>query len=422
MSHPPGMERQSGRRSLTAKQAGLTLAIALLLSILAGTIELALDARAMHQEIIRDTHYRLELVHGTAAEAAFQLNPELATQVADGLFSGGHVASVTLSDDFGRAMATRQREYEPDSGWVAHALFGDILQYQQTLLYQAGPDNSPQPVGELELTLALDRLIRDFTDRSLLIFTLGVAKALAIAALLALVFHWFVTRPLLRVHAAIAGTDPRQPGRWPKPAMGRHVNDELGHLVESVDQLMLAFQQGLDQRDRLHQISTMDGLTGIANRRHFDTFIAREWQRARRNGYALSVVFIDIDHFKEFNDHYGHVAGDDTLRAIAEALTRAVNRASDLVARYGGEEFVCVLPDTDLEGALRVADHIREEIRALDIPHAHSTRSGRVTASLGVASSTPAHDDASVDELMAQADSQLYRAKRQGRDRVAAQT
>ncbi|WP_111415376.1 GGDEF domain-containing protein [Billgrantia lactosivorans] len=421
MSGPSGRRRPSGRRSLTAKQAGLTLAIALLLSFLAGVIELAVDASAMRQEIVSDTRHRLELVHGTAAEAAFQLNPELASQVVDGLFNGGRVARVAIRDDFGRTMATRQREYEPSSSWVAHALFGDILQYHQPLHYQAGVNNPPQSLGELELTLALDRLTRDFTDRSLLIFSLGVAKALAIAALLALVFHWFVTRPLLRVHAAIVNTDPRQPGRWPKPAMGRHGSDELGHLVESVDQLLQAFQRGLDQRDQLHQISTMDGLTGIANRRHFDAFIDREWHRARRHGHPLSVIFLDIDHFKEFNDHYGHVAGDDTLRAVAEALTGVIHRASDLVARYGGEEFVCVLPDTDLAGALRVARRIHEQIRALEIPHAYSTRSGRVTASLGVASGTPAPDGADYEELMAEADRQLYRAKRQGRDRVAAQ-
>ncbi|WP_234287210.1 diguanylate cyclase [Billgrantia tianxiuensis] len=422
MKHPPGMDRQPRRRSLTAKQAGLTLAIALLLSIIAGAIELALDARAMRLEIVRDTQYRLDLVHGTAAEAAFQLNTELATQVVDGLFNGGRVASVAISDDFDRIMAARQRSQTATTSWVASALFDDILHYQQTLLYQAGSGNPPQPVGELELTLALDRLTRDFTDRSLLIFTLGVAKALAIAALLALVFHWFVTRPLLKVHAAIVETDPRQPGRWPKPAMGGHDNDELGHLVESVDQLLQAFQQGLDQRDQLHQISTMDGLTGIANRRHFDAFLEREWQRAHRNGYAISIIFIDIDHFKEFNDHYGHLAGDDTLRAIAEALTRVVHRASDLVARYGGEEFVCVLPDTDLEGALRVAERVHQEIRALDIPHAHSAREGRVTASLGVASGVPAKNPAGCEELLAQADRQLYRAKHQGRDQVASQT
>jgi len=417
-----GMERQLLRRSLTAKQAGLTLAIALLLSILAGIVELALDARAMQREVQDDTRHRLDLVHGTAAEAAFQLNPELATQVVEGLFYGGAVAHVSLRDDFGRSMAERQRETDKASSRVAHALFGDILDYHQTLYYQADANASPQPVGELSLSLALDSLAHDFSQRGLLIFSLGVVKALAIAALLAVVFHWFVTRPLLKVHAAIADTDPSRPGLWPKPAMDRHANDELGHLVESVDRLLQAFQHGLDQRDQLQQISTMDGLTGIANRRHFDAFLSREWQRAQRGGHAISVIFIDIDHFKEFNDHYGHVAGDDTLRAIAKALARVVHRASDLVARYGGEEFVCVLPETDLSGAQRVAARIHQEIRALEIPHVHSTRSGRVTASLGVASSYPAQDEDGYEALLAEADHQLYRAKRQGRDRVVTQT
>ena len=193
-------------------------------------------------------------------------------------------------------------------------------------------------------------------------------------------------------------------------------------MPRCVDRLLQAFQHGLDQRDQLQQISTMDGLTGIANRRHFDAFLSREWQRAQRGGHAISVIFIDIDHFKEFNDHYGHVAGDDTLRAIAKALTRVVHRASDLVARYGGEEFVCVLPETDLSGAQRVAARIHQEIRALEIPHVHSTRSGRVTASLGVASSYPAQDEDGYEALLAEADHQLYRAKRQGRDRVVTQT
>ncbi|WP_197038429.1 GGDEF domain-containing protein [Billgrantia saliphila] len=414
-----GVGRQSHSRSLTAKQALLTLAIALLLSVLAGAIELALDARKMRQEIVHQTQYRLELVDGTAAEAAFQLNPDLANQVIEGLFGGGRVASVILRDDFGRIMAERYREYEAPSGWLTRALFGDILHYVELLEYHTGSGSLSEPVGELELTLALDSLGRDFTERSLLIFSLGVVKALAIAALLAVAFHAYITRPLLQVHDAIVNADPRQPGRWPKPAMGGHANDELGHLVESLDELLNAFQQGLEQRDRLHQISTMDGLTGIANRRRFDDFLAQEWQRAHRCGHPLSVIFLDIDHFKEFNDHYGHVAGDDTLRAMAEALTRVVNRASDLVARYGGEEFVCVLPDTDLEGARQVADRIRRAIHDLNIPHAHSTQAGRVTASLGVASAFPADGRSNREALLAQADSQLYRAKHQGRDQVA---
>ncbi|RDB42500.1 diguanylate cyclase [Halomonas sp. DQ26W] len=415
----PIRQRRPRRSSLTAKQAVLTLCIALLLSIIAGAFELALDARKMRHEVQNQTQHRLDLVHGTAAEAAFQLNPELATQVVEGLFSGGRVAHVVIRDDFGRSMALRERNVPPDSNWLAHALFGDILHYQEMLVYDLGAASPTQSVGDIEMTLAIDSLARDFMDRSLLIFSLGVFKALAIAALLVVVFHAFITRPLLKVHAAIIDTNPSQPGRWRKPDLSHHVDDELGHLVESLDELLHAFQRGLDQRDQLHQISTIDGLTGIANRRQFDSFLTDSWQRARRSGKPLSVIFIDIDRFKDFNDHYGHVAGDDTLRAIAGALAGVVTRSTDLVARYGGEEFVCVLPDTDLAGARKVAHLIRNAIRALAISHAYSDHADKVTASLGVASAVPASSALTCEQLIEQADSQLYRAKQQGRNRVA---
>ncbi|MDI5934499.1 diguanylate cyclase [Halomonas kalidii] len=406
------------RHSLTAKQAVLTLGIAMLLSILAGAIELASDARSMRQEVEHQTRHLLALVNGTAAEAAFQLNPVLAAQVAEGLWAGGHVASVTIRDDFDRVMATRERPSEAHAGWLADALFGDILHYRETLTYELGSGEPASAVGEIELSLAPGSLSRAFIDRSLLVFSLGMLKALAIAALVVVVFHVFITRPLLRVHAAIAETDPRHPGRWPKPRLERHIEDELGHLVESLDDLLNAFQHGLNQRDALHQISTLDGLTGIANRRRFDSFMADSWQRARRTRRPLSVIFLDIDNFKGFNDHYGHVSGDDTLRAVAGALTRVVTRATDLVARYGGEEFVCILPDTDLEGARRVANRIRDAILALDIPHAGSEHAEQVTASFGIACATPGDDDMSCEQLLEQADRQLYRAKHQGRDRI----
>ncbi|MFY0991827.1 diguanylate cyclase [Halomonas sp. C05BenzN] len=415
---PPAPPRSVHRHSLTAKQAVLTLGIAMLLSILAGGIELASDARSMRQEVESQTRHLLALVNGTAAEAAFQLNPDLAAQVADGLLAGGHVASVVIRDDFDRIMAARERPREANAGWLASALFGDILDYREPLSYDLGTDEPSSAVGEIELRLALDSLRRDFVDRSLLIFSLGMLKALAIAGLIVAVFHAFITRPLLRVHAAIADTDPRRPGQWPKPRLTRHAEDELGHLVESLDGLLKAFQRGLDQRDALHQISTLDGLTGIANRRRFDDFLTDSWRRARRSRRPLSVIFIDLDNFKDFNDRYGHVAGDDTLRAVAGALAGVISRSTDLVARYGGEEFVCILPDTDLEGARQVAKRIRDAILALDIPHAAPGQPGRVTASFGIASAVPADDEVSHEQLLEQADSHLYRAKHRGRDRI----
>ncbi|WP_163577589.1 GGDEF domain-containing protein [Halomonas faecis] len=407
------------RRSLNGKQAILTLLIAGLLSLVAGSIELARDAATMRDEVQSRTDHLLALIDGTAAEAAFQLNPDLARQVADGLFVGDRVAQVSLRDDFGRTMASRQRIGDDSANWLVTLLFDDILHYRRTLVYEPGQGAPTTQVGEIELTLALDSLGRDFMNRSLLVFSLSVVKALAIAALMVVAFHAFITRPLLRVHAAIIDTDPRRPGAWPKPRLGHHADDELGHLVVGLDRLLRAFQNGLDQRDQLHQISTLDGLTGIANRRRFDEFLPDAWQRARRSRQPLSLIFIDIDNFKQFNDHYGHVIGDDTLRAVASALSNTVTRATDLVARYGGEEFVCVLADTDREGARAVAGRLRDAILELAIPHAGSPHAERVTASFGIASAHPGkEDDVGFEALLERADSQLYRAKHQGRDQI----
>lgn len=414
-------QRVSRWKGITAKQAAVTLIIAIAMSLLAGVAELSLEASQMRDEIQEQTRQRLDLVDGTAAEAAFQLNPDLAQQVANGLFDAGNVKRIELRDDFGRRMAVRELERDTRGSWLARRLFGDIVHYEQRLDYHVDGEENADPVGEIELTLALDSLGKAFVERSVLIFSLGVIKAFAIAALVVLAFHFLITRPLLKVHAAIAQVDPERPGEWPKPRLRYHGNDELGHLVAGLDRLLKAFQHGLDQRDRLHQISTVDGLTGIANRRRFDTFLSDEWQRARRSGYSLSVLFIDIDFFKPFNDNYGHTVGDDSLRQVAHSISSTVSRTSDLAARFGGEEFVCVLPGTDIDGASAVAKRIRGAIEALNIPHAFSPVHDRITVSIGVASATPDQNDASPAPLVKQADQRLYQAKTQGRNRVVAQ-
>ena len=171
------------------------------------------------------------------------------------------------------------------------------------------------------------------------------------------------------------------------------------------------------QSDLLRQWVYIDGLTGVYNRRHFDERLACEWGRAQRSHSPLSVVLLDVDFFKRYNDHYGHQAGDDCLRRIACALQEGLRRPADLVARYGGEEFVCVLPETDLDGAMTVAQELERRVRQLDMAHAHSEVASVVSVSLGVASRG---DQASGDAgaLLAQADMQLYKAKSTGRGRV----
>jgi diguanylate cyclase (GGDEF)-like protein len=170
---------------------------------------------------------------------------------------------------------------------------------------------------------------------------------------------------------------------------------------------------------RLETLSQQDGLTGIANRRAFDFLLERQFAEAARRREPFSVVLCDVDHFKAYNDHYGHVAGDECLRKVAAALARSCKRAIDVAARYGGEEFALLLPDTPSAGAMHVADVARHEVAALDITHAHSPTSHRVTFSAGIATYSPERDKASRDLTM-RADEALYRAKDLGRDRAVA--
>lgn len=171
----------------------------------------------------------------------------------------------------------------------------------------------------------------------------------------------------------------------------------------------------------LKRLAILDGLTGIANRHRLREFLDREWLRAIRNSTPISLLMIDVDHFKGYNDTYGHQAGDECLRRVVRVLSRTVNRSTDLVARYGGEEFAAVLIDTESDGAVAVAEKLRSQIEALEIPHSASKASSHVTISVGIASTIP-QEGALSDEIFAVADQALYRAKNNGRNRVETQT
>lgn len=170
-------------------------------------------------------------------------------------------------------------------------------------------------------------------------------------------------------------------------------------------------------RDLLENQSLVDGLTGIPNRRRLDQFLEQIWPLCQRRVEPLALVLMDVDHFKSYNDQCGHLAGDDCLRRIGQALQRARHRPLDLIARYGGEEFVCVLADTDRDGAYAVAENLRAAVAALAIGHPDPQAGDFVSVSLGVAAMVPGEAQ-SVDELISAADQALYEAKRQGRNRV----
>ncbi len=176
-------------------------------------------------------------------------------------------------------------------------------------------------------------------------------------------------------------------------------------------------QAKLEQSNaELKKLTCLDGLTGIANRRRLDEFLRLECLRSARDDTPLSLILIDIDFFKPYNDHYGHLAGDECLRRVARGLDEAVQRASDLIARYGGEEFAVVLPSTDLNGAKRIANELCEKIRSLGIPHEYSQVADIVTISMGVVSRV-ACENLSPADLINLADAALYEAKESGRNR-----
>ncbi|MFH2130920.1 MAG: PleD family two-component system response regulator [bacterium] len=171
------------------------------------------------------------------------------------------------------------------------------------------------------------------------------------------------------------------------------------------------------QYDILTNLASIDGLTGIPNRRQFNASLDQGWKNMMRESEPVSLIMMDIDYFKLFNDHYGHQAGDECLCQVAKTLQDSLLRPLDLVARYGGEEFGAVLPGTDLPGAMQVAERMRKNIETLNIEHAASGVAGCVTISVGVASTIP-KKGAFASQLIEIADKALYQAKSQGRNRV----
>ena len=183
------------------------------------------------------------------------------------------------------------------------------------------------------------------------------------------------------------------------------------------DELTITNMKLTDLNEELKRISSSDGMTGIANRRYFDEYLEREWQRAKREKVPLTLVMLDVDFFKSYNDTYGHMAGDECLKLIASMLKALPKRTADVVARYGGEEFAIVLPNTDRRGAAVVGEKVRVGVEKLGVEHKASSISKHVTVSVGVAVIVPKQDDLS-PIIVATADRALYQAKVGGRNQI----
>jgi diguanylate cyclase (GGDEF)-like protein/PAS domain S-box-containing protein len=201
---------------------------------------------------------------------------------------------------------------------------------------------------------------------------------------------------------------------------------DVVHVVRNADgsvESLIGFMFDISERKRteeklislqkeLEELSYKDGLTGVANRRRFDALMELEWANARRNKQPLSLVMLDIDYFKQYNDHYGHLDGDQCLKRVARILASAATRARDFVARFGGDEFVLVLPETDEQAALKIAERCRDLVATAQIPHQRSAIGSVLTISVGVNTMIPAHGDELLP-FIETADKQLYQAKRE---------
>lgn len=195
------------------------------------------------------------------------------------------------------------------------------------------------------------------------------------------------------------------------------IHDEAGNLIAVVETLRdLTDQKRAEMA--LKELATKDGLTGLSNRRSFDQMLMTEWARARRTQKPLALLFVDVDHFKLFNDEHGHQSGDECLREVARVVSRHAVRPLDLASRYGGEEFALILPDMSCDDACAIAEEIRGAVMALRIAHGAHGASNHVTLSVGVASHIPGEADGAPDRLLGAADQALYAAKRLGRNRV----
>lgn len=284
------------------------------------------------------------------------------------------------------------------------------VQPQVNVLYAVLTDVLGQPARSLEVRVPRELFVRTQALQARVLVQ-SMVSALCIAVLLALAVHWLLVRRLRLFKAQLQALASEAAWSRRIRVPGR---DELGVLASEVN-LMLEMIE--DQVKDLTAQSMTDTLTGLPNRRAFDMRLALEFGRARRQEHALSLLVVDVDFFKRFNDRYGHPAGDAALRTIAEVLGEACARAVDLAARMGGEEFSVLLPNTPMDGAVDIALRIQRLLAAQAVPHADSDVDAHLTASIGIA--TIQLQDETAHALVARADRALYAAKAQGRNRHA---
>lgn len=344
------------------------------------------------------------------------------------------IAAMAAEDEAIRAAAKRLQEQHGGFSGIHEAISDHLDWGDGRWMLQVTPWQDPHGLDWLILVTLPERDFAETIARNNRTTLVVVGLIMVCILLVALVGGRLVSRPILELDEAA-----RRVAEGDLSAkVGMTAFRELNQLAESFNSMILQLRDAFNRAEQaqshleeqvatrtaelqranleLQELSRRDALTQLPNRRHFDEVLASEWDRARRASLSLSLIMLDVDYFKRFNDHYGHQAGDACLQAVAPILAERVRRPGDLAARYGGEEFAMILTDADTQGALGVAEAVRRAIAELAIPHAESPL-GMVTASLGVATAIP--DDGDVAAMLLHgADAALYLAKASGRNRV----
>lgn len=312
------------------------------------------------------------------------------------------VRLAAVHDNAVRAVELNDRIVEQDA--EAAALWDDIKARLDKLA-----DSIATDAGLRAATMAEG--IADQAERVRMVGTILNGILIAVIVLLAWVFRQHVLGPILAVTRSL---DAVHAGSRDIPEGPRALFAELDSIGNAVERYSGVLRELRVSNEKLHNLSMRDSLTNLSNRRHFDIALAQEAHRAQRNSRDLSLLMLDVDRFKRFNDTYGHMAGDTCLAMVADVLRKATRRAGELAARYGGEEFALILPDVSIDEAARIAESIRAGVERLNVPCLSGRRTS-VTISIGVAGLGAGAD---VQALVEDADDALYRAKEDGRNLV----
>ncbi|MDR3516140.1 MAG: EAL domain-containing protein [Azospirillaceae bacterium] len=398
-------------KSLTVKQAVLAVVTAFLIGLVLTMVELGWTGWREREKVLGQTREIFTMAQGPATAAAWDLDQDLGAQVLLGILAIDAVRDATIETEQGAVIAQRHRDRPqrgPFAQWIGDFLFADIVSAERPLSIAVAGGNR-RDVGRLRMTLDAGILAGDFLAFSATQLLGGVARQLLLGLALVLVFHRFLTRPLIQIGRAVTRIDPEQPLDNPVPVPRGHDDDELGYVVRRFNQTLARLDR---EQQELRQLATRCSLTGLANRTLLIDRLTHAINQARQDGRPLAVLFLDLDRFKHVNDSLGHEAGDNLLRMVGARLLDSVP-PTDTVGRLGGDEF------------LLVCERIREPSDAASIAERILKRLGKpmfigdnmihVSTSIGIALFPSDGTDA--QSLMRMADVAMYAAKSAGTGR-----